>query len=190
VVKGFSGVKLVQQQNAGKGAAVQRGVAEATGDFVLVQDADLEYDPADYIPMLSALDSDTPTAVYGSRIKGTIRDQGWKWPFPGRQQGQGLGPWGMNICLMMLTRALYGRWVTDMLTGYKIYPTKVLKSLTVETRGFETDHELTSKLVKNNVKIKEVPVSYEPRSVEAGKKIRPIDGLIAVWTLVKYRFVG
>jgi glycosyltransferase involved in cell wall biosynthesis len=190
VVSKFKDVKLIRQENAGKGRAVQRGVSEATGDYVLVQDADLEYDPADYIPMLGALDGSKPKAVYGSRVRGTIRERGWTLPFPGRQEGQGIGPWGMNMVLMMLTRALYGRWITDMLTGYKVYPTKILKEFEVKTHGFETDHELTSKLVKRDVDIVEVPVSYIPRSAEEGKKIRPIDGAIAVWTLLKFRFTN
>ena len=119
---------------------------------------------------------------------GTLKKRGWTLPFPGRQEGQAIGPWGMNVVLMMLTRALYGRWITDPLTGYKVYPTAVLKSFDVKTHGFETDHELTGKLVRRDVDIVEVPVSYTPRSAEEGKKIRPIDGAIAVWTLLRFRF--
>ncbi|MFN7951215.1 MAG: glycosyltransferase family 2 protein [bacterium] len=180
--------RVLHQENRGKGAAVQHGVREATGDFVLVQDADLEYDPSDYRPMLEALRGEDRVAVYGSRPLGVLRDRGWRWPTPARHPRQGLGPWGMNILLSTLTLALYGRWLTDLLTAYKIYPTSFLRSITVETAGFETDHELTAKLIHQGIPIREVPIAYVPRSVEEGKKIRAIDGLIAIQTLLRYRF--
>ena len=95
----------------------------------------------------------------------------------------------MNVVLMLCTLALYGRWITDMLTGYKLYPAEALRGFDVKTAGFETDHELTAKLVRASIPIREVPIDYTPRSAEEGKKIRPIDGLIALWTLVRFRFV-
>jgi len=182
-------VTVTRQDNQGKGAAVQRGLREATGDFVLVQDADLEYDPDDYVPMLAALGEAGATAVYGSRPLGVIRERGWLHPFPGKHPGQGIGPWAMNVVLSVFCLLLYGRWITDLLTGYKIYPAGILKGFTVRTRGFETDHELTAKLVKSGIAIHEVPVGYTPRSKEEGKKIRARDGLIALWTLLRFRFV-
>lgn len=185
----FAEVQVIQQQNQGKGAAVQRGVQEATGDFILVQDADLEYDPADYLPMLEELGRAERRSVYGSRPLGIIRDCGWRWPFPGRHADQGLGPWVMNIVLVSLFLLLFRRWITDSLTAYKIYPTALIKSFSVKTCGFETDHELTCKLLKAGISIVEVPIAYEPRSLEEGKKIRPLDGLIALWTIVRFRFV-
>lgn len=184
----FPSARLIRQKNQGKGAAVQRGVREATGDYVLVQDADLEYSPDDYIPMLMALQDRGNVAVYGSRIKGVLRDHGRRWPFPGKKPGQSVGPWVMNRILSMFTLGLYGRWITDMLTGYKIYPRSFLSSITVRTAGFETDHELSAKLFKRNFTVREVPVSYLPRSREEGKKITPLDGLKALYVLLKFRF--
>ena len=186
--QGFPRVRVIQQKNQGKGAAVQRGIREATGDYVLVQDADLEYDPADYVPLLRALEGRDDVAVYGSRPLGVMSRRTWSWPTPGRNPDQGLGPWGMNVTLMLLTRALYGRWVTDMLTAYKLYPMWAMREFEVKTRGFETDHELTAKLVRAGVEIREVPIAYDPRTVEEGKKIGPLDGVKAVATLARFRW--
>jgi dolichol-phosphate mannosyltransferase len=183
----YSWINLIQQDNQGKGAAVQRGVAEATGDAILIQDADLEYDPDDYHKILAEY-SVNKVAVYGSRTLGVIKRKGRVWPFVGKHEKQSLGPWIMNIILFIETWVLYRVKVTDMLTAYKLYPADVLKSFDIKTRGFETDHEITSKLVKSGIQIIEVPISYEPRSVDEGKKIRAIDGLIAIWTLIRFRF--
>ncbi|MBF0626080.1 MAG: glycosyltransferase family 2 protein [Magnetococcales bacterium] len=185
--RAFAGVTVISQANQGKGRAVQTGIRAATGDYILVQDADLEYDPADYLPMLAQLDHQRPTAVYGSRIRGQLREHGWRWPCPGRHPAQGLGPWGMNLTLSLLCLLLYGRWLTDLLTAYKIYPTALIRGFEVLTHGFETDHELTAKLIRAGAVIREVPIAYRPRSLAEGKKIRPRDGLIALWTLVRFR---
>ncbi|HAT51231.1 MAG: glycosyltransferase family 2 protein [Nitrospirae bacterium] len=186
-VRGFDQVRLIRQNNQGKGAAVQRGIMEATGDYVLVQDADLEYDPEDYPSLLMALEGRDDVAVYGSRILGQIRERGYRWPFPGRHPSQGVGPWVMNIILAIWTFLLYGRFITDMLTGYKVYPLHVLRQWTIRTCGFETDHELSAKLFGHGISIIEVPISYHPRSITEGKKIRPRDGLIALMTLLRFR---
>lgn len=181
------GVRLIHQRpNQGKGKAVRRGVAEATGDYVLIQDADLEYDPADYPALLAAL-ADGGGCVYGSRILGQIRDCGWTLT-PGRHPDQGLGPWLAGVLLTLWTALLYGRWITDTLTGYKLYPAAVLKETTLETAGFETDHEITAKMARRGVAIREVPIGYRPRKGVDGKKIRPRDGFIAVYTLARFRF--
>ncbi len=182
----FAGVRLIVQQNQGKGRAVQRGILEATGDYVLVQDADLEYDPQDYIPMLAAL-AQSGGSIYGSRVLGQIRENGWTL-FPGRHPKQSLGPWIANMLLTLWTFLLYGRWITDTLTGYKIYPRDFFSRHQIVTRGFETDHEITAKLIRDRIAIREVPVSFRPRSLEEGKKIRARDGFIAVWTLFRFRF--
>ncbi len=188
IVADFGGVTLIRQANRGKGAAVQRGVSEATGDFILVQDADLEYDPMDYLPLLKILAaSEAPVAVYGSRILGQLRDRGWSL-LPGRHPRQGFGPYVAGLLLTLWTFFLYGRWISDTLTAYKIYPTSLLKSFRVKTSGFETDHELTAKLIRAGVRIREVPIRYEPRSAAEGKKIGARDGFVAVWTLLRFRF--
>lgn len=178
------GVKcFTQVPNQGKGRAVQRGIREAAGDYILVQDADLEYDPADYLAMLRALETGADS-IYGSRVLGQIRKSGWT----GRHPAQGIGPWLAGVILSVWTFLLYGRWISDTLTAYKLYPAKILKAMKLETSGFETDHEITAKLIRGGLKIVEVPISYHPRSSEEGKKIKPSDGFIAVWTLLKFRF--
>jgi glycosyltransferase involved in cell wall biosynthesis len=188
IARGFeeAGVKCFNQvPNQGKGRAVQRGIREATGDYILVQDADLEYDPADYLPMLAALETGADS-VYGSRVLGQIRRFGWSLT-PGRHPAQGLGPWFAGVLLSIWTLLLYARWISDTLTAYKLYPAKVLKAMKLETHGFETDHEITARLIRAGYRIVEVPISYRPRSLAEGKKIKARDGLIAVWTLLKCR---
>jgi dolichol-phosphate mannosyltransferase len=191
IARAFPGVRVLRQEpNQGKGRAVQRGIRDCTGEFVLVQDGDLEYRPADYLPMLQALTDAAATgavSVYGSRTWGQFRG-GRRLPFPGRHPRQGFGPWLAGVLLTGWTFLLYGRLITDTLTAYKIYPTDVIRGLDVRTHGFETDHEITAKLIRRGVRIREVPIGYEPRSVEEGKKIGPRDGLIAVWTLLRFRF--
>ena len=95
-----------------------------------------------------------------------------------------------NLLLTLWTFLLYGRWITDTLTGYKIYPREFFSRVEIVTRGFETDHEITAKLIRLGIRIHEVPISFSPRSEEEGKKIRARDGLIAVWTLLRFRFKG
>jgi glycosyltransferase involved in cell wall biosynthesis len=187
ITKRFASVKLIQQKNAGKGNAVRAGIRHATGDFILVQDADLEYDPSDYVLLLSAAQLSPPNCVYGSRPWGIIQQRGWRWPLPGKHENQGVGPWAMNLVLMALTFLLYGRIISDMLTAYKLYPAKIVQEFRTITNGFETDHEITARLIRSNVAIVEVPISYSPRTSEEGKKIRAIDGIIAVWTLLRFR---
>jgi len=187
VVRGFPQVLCFNQvPNQGKGKAVQRGIRESTGDYILIQDADLEYDPADYRGMLEALKS--ADVVYGSRTKGQRRKQAGFTLFPGKHPQQGVGPWLAGVLLTLWTALIYGRWITDTLTGYKLYPSGAVRSMKVRTSGFETDHEITAKLIRSGLSIVEVPVEYHPRTGEEGKKIKPSDGLIAVWTLLRYRF--
>jgi len=190
IARGFPQVKVFTQvPNQGKGRAVQRGIRESSGDFVLVQDADLEYDPDDYLPLLRTL-GPRADAVYGSRTLGQMRENPGLSLTPGRHPEQHFGPWLAGALLTLWTFLLYGKWITDTLTAYKLYPTGPLKAMQVKTNGFETDHEITAKLIKQGLRIVEVPISYFPRGVEAGKKIRPRDGFIAVWTLLRFRFTN
>jgi dolichol-phosphate mannosyltransferase len=177
---------FTQVPNQGKGRAVERGIRAAAGDYILIQDADLEYDPVDYLPLLAALQTGADS-IYGSRVLGQIRASGWSLT-PGKNPAQGFGPWLAGVVLSLWTLLLYGRWISDTLTAYKLYPAKVLKAMKIETHGFETDHEITAKLIRGGYRIVEMPISYRPRSLAEGKKIKPRDGLIAVWTLLRFRF--
>jgi dolichol-phosphate mannosyltransferase len=187
VARSFASVRcFTQVPNQGKGAAVQRGIREATGDYILIQDADLEYDPNDYLTLLNALNRGD--VVYGSRTLGQRRLQPRWTLFPGRHPRQDIGPWMAGVALTLWAFLIYGRWITDTLTAYKLYPAKPVKDMKLQTRGFETDHEITARLIRSGHTIVEVPVEYYPRSKEEGKKIKATDGLIAVWTLLRFRF--
>lgn len=166
---------LRHEQNRGKGAGVRTGLAAVSGDFVLVQDADLEYNPADY-PALLAPFKDDPTleVVYGSRN------------LHYNPRSSKTFYWG-GVLLSWITNLLYGSHITDEATGYKIIKTELLRDMKLETDGFEFCPEVTAKLLRQGIRIHEVPISYSPRSWEEGKKIQWYDGLIAIWTLIKYR---
>ena len=134
---------------------------------------------------MNAAANNRSTAVYGSRILGQ-REQG-RWH--GKHPLQHFGPWIAGLALSIWTFLLYGRWISDTLTAYKLYPKEFLEETRARTHGFETDHELTAKLIRGGYRIREVAIQYRPRTVEQGKKIRARDGLTAVWTLLKFRFV-
>ena len=166
---------LSHGRNRGKGAAVRTGLAAVTGDLVLVQDADLEYDPSDYPALLAPFADPSVSAVYGSRnLRGNPRSS---FAFY----------WGGRL-LSWIANWLYGSRITDEATGYKAIKTDLLRQIGLETDGFEFCPEVTAKLLRHGVKIHEVPISYRPRSWAEGKKIQWFDGLIAIWTLLKYRF--
>ncbi|EQC45853.1 glycosyltransferase, group 2 family protein [Bacteriovorax sp. BSW11_IV] len=188
VVSDFKEVTLIQQKNTGKGGAVQNGIRSSTGDYILVQDADLEYFPEDYPAMLEELNKNPDQAIYGSRTLWQYQKKDGMKFFPGRHKKQEFAPWLAGIILTLWTFILYQKWITDTLTAYKIYPSHFFKKNIIKTNGFETDHEITSKLIKSNIKIFEVPIRYIPRTKAEGKKIGPKDGFNAVWTLLRFRF--
>lgn len=166
---------LRHPRNRGKGAAMRTGLEAVQGELVLVQDADLEYDPADYPQLLAPFDDRTTEVVYGSRN------------LQRNPRSTAAFYWGGRF-LSWITNWLYGSQITDEATGYKVIKTELLREVGLETDGFEFCPEVTAKLLLRGVRILEVPISYHPRSWEEGKKIQWHDGLVAVWTLIKYRF--
>ena len=155
---------------------MRTGLAQVSGELVLVQDADLEYDPADYAALLEPFADPAVEVVYGSR--NLRRNPRSSFSFY----------WGGRL-LSWVANRLFGSHITDEATGYKVIKTGLLRALDLETDGFEFCPEVTAKLLQRGVKIHEVPISYHPRSWEEGKKIKWSDGLVAIWTLIKYRFL-
>jgi len=174
----FPGLKYLRHDsNRGKGAAIRTALPHATGEFVLIQDADLEYDPAQYGLLLEPLESGRAQVVYGSRILAANPKSTWLFYLGGRT-------------VSFWTNLLYGSSITDEPTCYKVMPLALLKSLDLRCTGFEFCPEVTGKLLRRGVKILEVPISYAPRSVLEGKKIRFRDGIVALWTLLKIKLTG
>jgi dolichol-phosphate mannosyltransferase len=167
------------ERNGGKGRAVRTGIARATGDYLMIQDADLEYEPQDYVPMVEALLSNRADAVYGSRYtKGLIGSKHAQQSWPAYLGGRSL-----SIAALMCT----GRYLTDTVTALKLFPRPLLDDLDLQTTGFELDHEITSKVLARGRRILEVPIRYFPRSREEGKKIGASDWLRGLRTFWKYR---
>lgn len=164
-------------RNMGKGMAIRTGIKHVSGDAVVIQDADLEYDPQDYLVLIKPIIEGKARVVYGSRVLGGGKHSYRRFYLGGR-------------FLSILTNLLYGSSITDEPTCYKMFKTEVLKNMTLECTGFEFCPEVTAKVLKKGIKIVELPISYYPRTIEEGKKIRWLDGVIAIWTLIKYRFVS
>jgi dolichol-phosphate mannosyltransferase len=166
--------------NAGKGTAIRKGIELASGDVVLIQDGDLEYDPNDYARLLEPILSGEAEIVYGSRF------------FAGghfsRQGGMALRNRIANWVLTVTANVLYSARITDEATAYKAFRTPVLRGLPLQCRRFEFCPEVTAKLRRLGYRIHEVPISYNARGIADGKKIRARDGFEAWWTLIKYRF--
>lgn len=167
---------ILQEKNQGKGAALKTGFKAATGDYVIVQDADLEYDPEDYHKLLKPIADGKATVVYGSRFTGEHRNMNYK-------------HWLGNKFLTFLTNVLYDTTLSDMETCYKVIPRELLQSINLRANRFDFEPEITAKILKTGVRIYEVPISYAGRESNEGKKISWKDGLPALWSLVKYRFV-
>ena len=183
------GVRVLRQRpNAGKGAAVRAGIAAATGTHVLIQDADLEYDPRDYVPMLAALRrAGDGIAVYGSRYltasAGGRPPRMRVGPWPGQSWPAFLGGRSLSVAAWLTT----GRFLTDTVTALKLFPRDLVAGLGLETSGFELDHEISAKVLARGVRIVEVPIGYRPRSKAEGKKIGARDWWRALRTFWKYR---
>jgi len=167
---------IFHEKNKGKGAAVRTGLSHATGDIILIQDADLEYDPDEYSSILKPIIDKETQVVYGSRF---LRKHKAKY------QIYYLG----NIFLSFVTRILYFRNITDMETCYKVFTKEVAQNLSLKAERFDLEPEITAKIIKKGYKIIEVPISYQCRDFKEGKKISWKDGVKAIWYLLKYRFV-
>ena len=168
---------LRNAQNSGKGASVVRGLAEALGDIVIVQDADLELDPQDIPNLVRPIVEGKAEAVYGSRFLER------RWP-----RKMAFQNWAANKVLNLAANILYRTHLTDVSCGYKAVKTGLLKSLSLRCRRFEFCFEVTAKLTRRGVRILERPISFEARTRKEGKKIRHADFFKALWTLVKFRF--
>ncbi len=170
-------------RNAGKGAAVITGIKAATGDIVLIQDADLEYDPGDYPAMIQPIVDKKADVVMGSRflLERPV--------FFGKRKSPYLTHYIGNMLIVTVTNRLYGRSFTDYEGCYKAFARQVLVDTPVEANGFEFDNELVCKIMRKGIHMVEVPIRYMPRTYARGKKITWRHGLIMLWTIIKWRFL-
>jgi glycosyltransferase involved in cell wall biosynthesis len=171
-------VKVIfHTRNQGKGAAVRTGIRNASGDLLLIQDADLEYDPRDYEILLRPIREGLADVVYGSRFLGAARRPVMFWHMVA------------NKILTLMTNVLYNNILTDMETGYKVFRREVVQDMKLRANRFDFEPEFTAKILKRRVRIFEVPITFNPRDYDEGKKIGMKDAFQAVWALIKYRFV-
>jgi glycosyltransferase involved in cell wall biosynthesis len=166
---------VLQEKNSGKGAALRRGFQEVTGDLVVIQDADLEYSPEEFPDLIELISQGRADVVYGSR-------------FLGRRRVFLFTHYVGNRLLTLITNILYNTILTDMETCYKVMRTEVLRSFTLHSNGFGIEPEMTAKIFKRGYRVYEVPITYDGRGYDEGKKITWRDGVVALWVLIKYRF--
>jgi len=168
---------ILHDSNQGKGAAVRTGFQNAKGDVFLIQDADLEYDPRDYPKLIQPIQEGIADVVYGSRFLGGPRRSVMFWHMVA------------NRMLTFMTNLLYNTILSDMETGYKLFRREIVEGMKIHANSFDFEPEFTAKILKKKVRVYEIPISFNPRDYEEGKKIGLRDAFQAVWTLIKYRFV-
>lgn len=170
-------VKIRNNKNHGKGYCLRLGFSKARGKIILIQDADLEYDPSDHLKLISKIEKVDADVIYGSRFLNPNHKPKYLLFYAG------------NLFLSFLTKILYGAQITDMETCYKCFSSKVLKEIKLHEDRFGFEPEITCKLLKKGLRIAEIPVAYRSRSYQEGKKIGIKDGFRAIYILLKYRFV-
>ncbi len=167
--------KFKTKENGGKGSAIKEGIKSAVGEIITIQDADLEYNPEDFKKLIKPIIQNKAEVVYGSRFLKAHKPL-YRIYFLG------------NKFLTFLTKMLYNSEITDMETCYKVFKSEVIKKIDIKANKFDIEPEITARILKQKIKIIEIPISYSPRSIEEGKKINWKDGLQAIWTLVYWRF--
>lgn len=176
IVKGQSEIKFYNSIiNLGKGAAVRIGLTKCTGDIIIIQDADLELDPNEYLKIITPILNGQSKVVYGSRFSGTRNQINWK-------------TLAANKLITLLTNVIYGYHLTDMETAYKAFTSNVIRGMRFRALEFEFEAEITAQICKRGIPILEVPISYRPRTAEQGKKLRLTDGLEAIYTLIRCKW--
>lgn len=171
-------IKLYHDRNLGKGAAIRTGIGHVSGDIVIIQDADLEYNPDDYFSLIEPITRGDADVVYGSRLSGGAPQRVYMfWHLMG------------NKFLSFITNLLYNTTLTDMETGYKVFRVEVIKGLNLKSNRFEIEPEITAKIFRRKYRVYELPISYYGRTYQEGKKVTWRDGFMALWTILKYRFI-
>lgn len=169
---------IYQNKNYGKGFAIKTGAKEATGEIILIQDADLEYNPEDYLELIKPIITGKAKVVYGSRNLNHNNNKAGLFYYLGGR------------FLSVVANMLYGLKITDEPTGYKVFRSDIFKNINIVSHGFDFCPEITAKIAKIGINIYEIPIRYSPRTVKNGKKINWRDGFVAIWTLVKYKFIN